>query len=343
MNRYSKVAAISLIVFMPPVAVSQDSSASISGTVYGPNGETVRDAPIQTTNTATDDYQRVRSDANGDYKMTGLAAGAYKLTINLPCCTYSPYASEDIEIASGQAREFDLKLQPGLSISTVGDNLTVVAAALRDRQHIPDLPMPRMSDGKPDLSGVWLSEAGADPYPQAPDAHQWAQELFEERVSNGFRDHPHTECLPGDAPTPFGGGAPFISKIVQKPELMVILLEDLPGYRQIYVDGRAHPEDPNPSWVGHSIGRWEGDELIVDTIGYNDRGWMDGYPRTEDLHIVERFTRTEYGRMMVEVTIEDPTVFKKPWIQKKPVDLVPQEDLYEYVCENNKWGPAGKD
>ncbi len=342
MNVFSKLAVISLIAFMPANAVSQDSSASIGGTVYGPFGETVPDAPIQVTNTATDDYQRVRSDANGDYAMAGLSAGSYTLTINTPCCTYDFYGSEDIDIATGQAREFDVRLQQGLSISTLGDNLTVVAAALRDRQNIPDLPVPRMSNGKPDLSGVWLFELGADPYPQAADAHPWAQEIFEERAASSFRDHPHTQCLPGDAPTPFGGGSPFISKIVQKPELMVVLLENLPGYRQIFVDGRAHPEDPNPSWVGHSIGRWEGDVLVVDTVGYNDRGWMDGYPRTEDMHIVERFTRSEYGRMMIEVTIEDPTVFKKPWIQNFPADLVPQEELFEYVCENNKWAQAAE-
>jgi hypothetical protein len=342
MNDYLKLAVISLITFMPQTVISQDSSASIGGTVYGPFGEAVPDAPIQITNTATDDYQRIRSDVSGDYKMAGLSAGQYKLTINLPCCTYGPYASEEIEIVVGEAVEFDVRLQQGSSISTVGDNLTVVAATLRERQIIPDLPVPRMSNEKPDLSGVWLSEPGGDPYPQAPDVYSWAQEIFDERAANSFRDHPHTECLPGDAPTPYGGGSPFISKIVQKPELMIVLLEDLPGYRQIFIDGRPHPEEPNPSWVGHSIGRWEGDVLVVDTVGYNNRGWMNVYPRTEDLHVVERYTRTEYGRMMIEVTIEDPTVFKKPWIRNNPVDLVPQEELFEFVCENNKWSQAAK-
>ena len=339
MNVYSRVAVISVIAFMPPAAVSQDSSASIGGTVYGPNGETVPDAPIQATNTATDAYQRSRSDANGEYKMIGLPAGSYKLTIKQRF-TYNPYESEDIEIATAEAREFDVKLQQGSSIGTIGDDPSIVAAAIRGRQEIPDLPVPRMPDEKPDLSGVWLF--GADPYPQEPDAHPWAQEIFEERAASSFRNHPHTECLAGDAPMPFGGGLPFLIKIVQKPKLTIILLEDLPGYRQIFVDGRAHPDEPNPSWVGHSVGRWEGDVLVVDTVGYNDRGWMEGYPRTEDLHIVERFTRTDYGRMMIEVTIEDPTVFKEPWILNIPMNLAPQEELFEYVCENNKWGQAAE-
>ena len=326
---------------MPTVAVSQDSSASIGGTVYGPNGETVPDAPIQITNTATDDYHRARSDANGNYEMVGLAAGSYKLTINTPCCTYNPYVSEDIDIAAGQARELEIKLQHGMSVGTVGDDPIINARAILGRQEIPDLPVPRMPDGKPDFSGVWLM--GANPYPQPPDVHPQAQEIFDGRAASGFRNHPHNECLPGDAPTPYGGASPFFIKIVQKLELTVILLEDLPGYRQIYVDGRAHPDDVNPSWVGHSVGRWEGDVLVVDTVGYNDRGWMEGYPRTEELHVVERFTRAEYGRLMIDVTIEDPTVFKKPWILNIPYDLAPQEDLFEYVCENNKWGQASED
>ncbi len=342
MNLYSRVAVISLIAFMPPVGMSQNSSASIGGTVYGPNGETVADAPIQATNTATDAYQRSRSDANGEYKMTGLPAGSYKLTITPPCCTYNYYESEDIEIVISEAREFDIKLDQGMSIGTIGDDPNINAVAIRSRQEIPDLPVPRMPDENPDFSGVWLFGALADPYPQEADAYPWAQEIFDERVANIFLDHPHNECLPGDAPTPYGGASPFFVKIVQKPELMVVLLEDLPGYRQIFVDGRAHPDDVNPSWVGHSVGRWEGDVLVVDTVGYNDRGWMEGYPRTEDLHIVERFTRTEYGRMMIEVTIEDPTVFKKPWILKIPMDLTPQEELFEFVCENNKWGQANE-
>ncbi len=342
MNVLPKVAVISLIAFMPAAAVSQDSSASIGGTVYGPDGETIPDAPIQITNSATDDYRRTSSDANGDYIVADLPSGSYQLTvsapINLPVGAYRAFESEIIEIGPGEASVFDANLQHSSSIGTIGDDIAIVSAAIRNRQDIPDLPVPRMSDANPDFSGVWL--IGSSPYPRKPDAHPWAQEISDERLAIDGRNHPHTQCLPGDAPTPHGGGSPFIIKIVQKPELMVVLLEDLPGYRQIFVDGRAHPGDPDPSWVGHSVGHWEGDVLVVDTVGYNDRGWMDSYPRTEDLHIVERFTRSEYGRMMVEVTIEDPTVFKKPWVQNVPLDLAPQEELFEYVCENNKWAQA---
>ncbi len=151
MNVYLKVAVISLIAFMPVAAMSQDSSASISGTVYGPNGETVADAPIQMTNTVTDNYQRVRSDANVDFEMAGLSAGSYTLTINPPCCTYNPYASEDIEIATSEARALAIRLDQGMSIGTIGDDPNLNALAIRGRQEIPDLPVPRMPDENPDF------------------------------------------------------------------------------------------------------------------------------------------------------------------------------------------------
>jgi hypothetical protein len=118
--------------------------------------------------------------------------------------------------------------------------------------------------------------------------------------------------------------------------LVVILSEGTPGFRQIFLDGRKHPADPDPSWVGHSIGKWEGDTLIIDTIGFNDRGWMDIYPRTEKLHIVERYRRPDFGHLEIQATIEDSGVFAKPWQINLKWDLAPQEELIEYVCENNR-------
>jgi hypothetical protein len=95
--------------------------------------------------------------------------------------------------------------------------------------------------------------------------------------------------------------------------------------------------------MGHSIAHWEGDVLVIDTVGYNDRGWLSGYPRSEELHIIERYKRTDYGRMEVEMTFEDPKVFRKPWKQLMVFDLAPQEEIIEYVCENNKWAqPEGE-
>ena len=130
---------------------------------------------------------------------------------------------------------------------------------------------------------------------------------------------------------------------MQKDDLLVVLLEATPSFRQIFVDGRDHPEMPNPTWMGHSIAHWEGDTLIIDTVGFNDRGWESGYPQSEERRTVERYTRTDYGRMELEFTIEDPKVFNSPWVSNIVFDLAPQEELMEFVCENNKWAQTASE
>jgi hypothetical protein len=232
---------------------------------------------------------------------------------------------------------FDIQLEEGSSFNTVGDAPGVIAAIIKDRQTIPDKAPPRLTNGDPDLSGVWL--VGDDPFPEPADAQAWAQLLQDERVANDFRDHPHNYCLPSSPPIP-GAASPFIAKFEQKENLLLVLFEDAPGFRQIFMDGRDHPEWPDPSWFGHSIGRWEGNSLVVDTVGFNDRGWTSGYPRSEEMHTVERYTRTDYGRMDLKFTIEDPKVYQSPWEMNLVFDLAPQEELIEYVCENNKWLPT---
>ena len=335
MNWYAKVVIPGLIVIMPFVALAQDDSSVLSGTVFGPNGETVPNMPIQATHADTGEYARTQSVANGQFTLAGLAAGSYTVTISTACCTYEPYRNEEIVMAAGEATSIEIHLEERTEFSTLADNPSLLAAIVRNRQEIPDLPVPRLPDGNPNLSGMWL--IGQDPYPQIADAHPWAEELFAERIANDFADLPHRRCLPGGPPIPTLV-PPNLAKFVQTAELLVILFEDVPGFRQIFLDGRQHPDDPNPSWLGHSIGHWDGDVLVVDTVGYNARGWMGVYPRTEELHVIERYKRTEYGRIDLEVTSEDPTVFKTPWIQNLPLELAPQEELIEYVCENDKWG-----
>lgn len=106
----------------------------------------------------------------------------------------------------------------------------------------------------------------------------WVKPIVAERLANAFRDHPHTRCLPDEPAFP-GSTAPFMVKFVQTPQLIVLLFEDAPNYRQIFMDGRAHPAKPNPTWMGHSVGRWEGSTLVIDTVGFNDRGWTSIFCR----------------------------------------------------------------
>lgn len=135
---------------------------------------------------------------------------------------------------------------------------------------------------------------------------------------------------------PFGAASPFITKFVHTPLLLLMLFEDVPGFRQIFLDGRSHPSDVNPTWMAHSIGKWEGDTLVVDTVGFHDRSWIGVYPHTEMLHMIERYRRVDFGHLEVLVTFEDPGAFTKPWNMNLTWDLAPQEELLEFVCENNK-------
>ncbi len=132
-----------------------------------------------------------------------------------------------------------------------------------------------------------------------------------------------------------------MTRFVQRPELLVILFEDVPGFRQVYLDGREHPENPNPTWMGHSVGRWEGDTLVVDTVGFNDRGWTEFFPRTTMLRMEERYTRRSYGELEVVVTFDDPGVFVEPLTRRMVWDLLQDVDVLEYVCENNQWIDTG--
>jgi hypothetical protein len=123
------------------------------------------------------------------------------------------------------------------------------------------------------------------------------------------------------------------------PGMVVILYEAVHSFRQIFTDGRPLPKDPNPTWLGYSIGRWDGDTFVVETAGFNDKGWLDngGHPATDALHVTERFRRRDFGHMEIQFTIDDPKAYTKPWNVTMPLALLPDTELLEYICnENNK-------
>jgi hypothetical protein len=126
-------------------------------------------------------------------------------------------------------------------------------------------------------------------------------------------------------------------KIVQTPDLIVILYESQTLFRQIFTDGRSHPVDPEPSWLGYSVGRWQGDELVVETIGFNDKTWLDGFghPHSEAMKLTERFRRRDFGHMDIEITIDDPKAYTKPIRYVQPQRLEADSELIEYICNEN--------
>jgi len=240
----------------------------------------------------------------------------------------------------------------------------------RTRDGKPDLAAkaPRASNGKPDLSGVWQAA-----FTPPGEIERLFGDVFKEYVVPGddprlfskyflniladfkpedapmrpeaialMRGHtnlesPSTRCAPQGIPRgDLDNYLPF--KIIQTPGVIAVLYEESNTYRQIYTDGRKLPKDPQPAWMGYSVGHWEGDTLVVDSAGFNDQGWLDasGHPQSEDLRIRERFYRRDFGHMDVELTIEDPKMYTRAFTVKTTEVLLPDSDVLEYVCTENE-------
>jgi hypothetical protein len=201
----------------------------------------------------------------------------------------------------------------------------------------PAGPTPHLTDGTVDLSGAWMgsgSNSGDISKGLKPGEEvvmlPWAESLMKTRKS---QDDPEANCLPTGVPR----GAPYPWRIVQTPTHYFILFEgNIHSFRQIFMNGK-HPDDPDPTWYGHSIGRWDKDTLVVDTVGFNDKFWFDylGHPHTEKLHTVERYTRTNLGNMTIDVTIDDPGAYAKPFTTTGRARLQPNTELIEYICQEN--------
>ncbi len=237
----------------------------------------------------------------------------------------------------------------------------------KDARGAPDMngPVPRTAGGHPDLSGLWLyaRPEGAPPPPPAgastglgppgPGVNQffnigstlkdglpftpWAKELRAQRKSANNKDNPDAHCLPIGLIQLHNHPQP--RKIIQTPDLIVILYEAQGGVRQIFMDGRKlPPPDVQPWWYGYSIGHWDGDTLVVETTGFRDDVWLDveGSPLTNTGKMTERFTRTAFGKMAIDITVEDPKAYTMPWTVRINQRLTVNEDLIEFICGENE-------
>jgi hypothetical protein len=229
----------------------------------------------------------------------------------------------------------------------------------------PDLtaPSPRTPGGKPELSGIWMPDAqplpaevhtveGDHPFPRhmmniAADLkpedvlfQPWAAELFERRTKGGRKASPMAYCKPTGVP--WINAIPLPYKIVETPRVIFILYEESTVFRQIFLDGRRPVENAVPRFMGYSTGRWDGDELVVDTVGLTDQTWLDGlgHPHTDQLHLIERFRRRDAGHLDIEVTVDDPGAYKRPITYTIATTAVPEDDLLEYFCTDNEQSSA---
>jgi hypothetical protein len=192
------------------------------------------------------------------------------------------------------------------------------------------------ANGKPDLTGLWRLEPKTNPGTliEAAGPQPWIVDAARKYMHELGRDDPGVHCLP-EGPRALHGAA--FAKFVQAPSVVTVLYESM-DYRQLFLDGRPLPTDPNPSWLGYSVGRWDGDTLVVTTNGYNDRTLLDGegHRHSEALRVTERFTRRDLGHMDVQVTFEDPKAYARPITIPVEATLLPDTELIEYVCAENE-------
>jgi len=195
-------------------------------------------------------------------------------------------------------------------------------------------PAPKTPDGKPDLTGLWRNNSKIDSDLKPDDVQPWAQAAARRSAENFQTDFWTARCLP---PGPLFGFLD-LTKIVQTPGLIVILAEYANRYRQVFMDGRELPVDPNPSWQGYSVGHWDADALVVETIGFNDKNPVDYYPHphTEALRLTERYRRRDFGHMDLQITIDDPKAFTRSWTMKTELRFEPDTELLEFVCNENE-------
>jgi hypothetical protein len=249
---------------------------------------------------------------------------------------YTPYEQQGVSIAAGKELKIDLPIGWGMNLGTIGDDPVQLANDMRAGAGDVSGPTPRTPDGKVDFGGFWSNlptpPGGA---PRLPPMQPWAAEM-QQQLQKVNTQNAGAYCLPQFA-IPVAGGFPY--KIVQSKDALVSITEFMsPGWRQVFLDGRPHPamDEWNPAWHGHSVGHWEGDTLVIDTVGYNEVTPGFGV-HSEKLHVIERWTRPDRGRLLVDVMATDPEAWTGEFKFSFAAGLVPNQEVLEFVCaENNQ-------
>jgi len=304
---------------------------TLTGRALDPDGGLIArlEADVTLTNTVSGAKVVGHLGRDGRYAVKGIPPGTYNIDLLVPSRLYDRYQRANVVIDIAKDTTLDLGLSWGMNLGTVGDDPLLQGADLRAKTRNIEGPVSRLPDGRPDLSGVWTNIGDAVAPPPMP-LKPWAQNVADE-LAKIRQDNPGAYCLPQVAiPSLIN----YPTRFVQSADRIIQITEDMdPGYRQVFMDGRPHPapDDWNPAWYGHSIGHWEGDTLVVDTVGFNEI--TTGFSvHTEKLHVIERYTRLNHGRLQVELFAEDPDAWTAPHQRKWMMGLAEGTEIVEFVC-----------
>jgi hypothetical protein len=309
--------------------IAQGAMGTIRATVTDPQGGTFPVAFVQAKREPSGPTFNGNGGTDGVFTFE-VPAGTYELSANVP--GMKSFRRGGLVVAAGQMMQVDVRLEDTVSLRTLGEDPTAIIATYFNRPEPPKGPAPRLTNGKPDLTGVWL---GGPPDLGGLDLQPWAAALLREREDNHLKDWPPSYCQPAAAVPFFTGG---FFKLVHHPSALVFIVENATGFTQMLL-GRVHPPGVGPNWLGHQVGTWDGDTLVIDAIGFRDRGWLNfsGQPHSDKLHVTERLGRPDLGHLEIEITLDDPGAFQKQWTGTLYATLATDVELQEFVCnENNK-------
>lgn len=310
-----------------PRAQTAEGRGVITGSVLDPFGDVGAKVVVQARRADSDTTLRATTDAAGKYVIAEVPAGIYDVTVAIP--GIRAFERKGVAVQAGATSVVDIRLEEGSQLSTLGEDPAGILADRARRKPIAG-PTPRTVDGRPDLSGVWWAPTVVEP--GKPEWLPGAQKVAAERQANNRKDSPQVHCLPSAVLR----RGPLVQFVQTRDVIVEITDDDSPGFHQIYLN-RSHPKDQDPLWYGDSVGRWEGDTLVVDRTNFLDLVWLDqdAHPHTDALHVIERYRRPDLGRLEVEITVEDPGVLAKPWTFTRVSDLAPGEEIREFICNEN--------
>ncbi len=324
-----KSAAVAFALLLAATAFGQTKPGAINGSVSDKKHLPVPNAAIQARNIESGMVYKATAGLLGNYQLAGLPPGQYEFSAT--AAGFQPYERKDLVVTTGETLRVDVPVGDFISLDTLGEDRITIGTLFLSRPQPPSGPAPHTADGKPDFSGLWY---GPLPPSATPELQPWAETVEKERRANNLKDSPTGHCLPFNVTIV----NMFLNRLVQTRDFLSSVIEyDIPGYRQIYLDGREHPKDLDPSWTGHSIGKWDGDTLVIDTVGYNDKTWLgEAAPHTDKLHVTTKLHRPDLGHLEIETTFDDPGALKKPFTLKSTATLAPaKEEIQEFICNEN--------